>query len=254
MSSWKAIFSYTSSTPASWPCHIVEAWIAGDMSNRAKSSLAFTQLNSRLKLTLDHMDIVHQALSDIAASQKPLGPLVRHAIRRNQELAVQLLYTHLNEYLRSLISEMLQKKSLEVVNKAPNSSLHFHEIVHLGSYDAICHRMIDSVFESLTKEKSTKKLIDKILDKTGVIPRPLIFKDAMFYLEIRHLIVHNASRMDKSFVEHHGSRMNCAKAGNMLSISIGLARKAITSVRELCQDIDNQLILKEYLDPHNADP
>src|SRR5690349_13154071 len=114
-------------------------------------SLPFVRLANRLQTTLQHMEVVHSALVKFASHGTPAAnkssprAIANHAIRRNAELAVQLLYTHFSEYLRGILLEMYAKRPLEVVDKA-QSTLRFHELVRLGSYQAICAHMVDHVF------------------------------------------------------------------------------------------------------------
>ena len=224
------------------------------MHNRPRSSASFIKLGNRLSLTSQHMDIVNKALSEITAKRKPDSALARHAITRNTELTIQLLYTHLSEYLRSILAEMYKKKPLEIVGKIQGgqANLPFHEIVNLGTYEAICQRMIDQVFRTLESQRSIKNLIEKILDRTGVEINPKQLEDAMFYMELRHLIVHNSSMVDCKFNDAYKHKLPNANLGSKLPISLGLARQAIKSIFDLCQNVDRGLVSKGYLDLHST--
>lgn len=222
------------------------------MSSEARLSISFVRLGSKLALTSQHMDIVNKALSEIAAKKGSDAALAKHAITRNMELAIQLLYTHLSEYLRSILAEMYAKKPLEIVSKfqGGQAALPFHEIFNLGTYEAVCQRMIDQVFRNLEGQRSTKMLIEKILDRTGAKVDLGQLETAMFYMEIRHLIVHNSSVVDRKFKETYEHKLSHAVVGSKLPTSIGLAKRATASTRELCRNIDSELVSKGYLDPH----
>ena len=84
----------------------------------SKISRSCLTLDSRLSLTLRHMDTVNKSLSENRTDKNIENALTGYAIKRSLELAIQLLYVHLNEYLRSILNEMCQKKPLEIVGKA----------------------------------------------------------------------------------------------------------------------------------------
>jgi len=114
------------------------------------------------------MDVVNTSLSESISNKKVDGAFARFAMKRNLELLFQQLYTQLNEYLRSILSEMFQKKPIEIVGRFHGASLKFYEIVKLGSYDAVCEHMIEQVFRDLAnKNRNTKSLVKQIISKTG---------------------------------------------------------------------------------------
>ena len=69
----------------------------------------------------------------------------------------------------------------------------------------------------------------------------------MWYLEIRHIIVHNASIIDKKFEENYSHKLKYIKAGNKLPISFGMAKDGIKAVTQLCINIDKELIAGGYI-------
>lgn len=222
-----------------------------DISGRSKS---LNRLRSKLTLTLDHTKVVNKALVETAARKTKAGKpskhrsITNHAMKRNAELAIQLLYPHFTEYLRLLLKEMYDVSPLEIVSKAQGmnkaqASFRFDEIVRLGSYEAICDHMVDQVFRSLESQRNTRKLLDKILDNTEVEIDQLVFRDAMMYLDMRHLIVHNTSLVDEVFEQRYGSTLN-TKAGDKLKVDMGVAKRAVKTVEGLCIQVDRGLIAK----------
>ena len=109
--------------------------------------------------------------------------------------------------------------------------------------------MIDHVFRILEAQRSTRALIDKVLEGTGVELSTQVFDKAIYYLEIRHLIVHNSSLIDLKFEKHYGEEFKYAKAGNKLPMSQGLAKKALLAVEKLCSAVDISLMDGGYLTP-----
>ncbi len=219
------------------------------MEKQPKPSKSFVKLRNRLKTTKEHLETVEEALR--TNRRKDNSPHVSHSIARNSESALQLLYTHLNEFLKSILSEMFRKKPLPISGKA-QGSLQYHEIVKLGSYEAICEYIVDEIFRKLDNERNTGKLIKKIVTNTPVEVGDEIFSDAMYYVDIRHLLVHNSCRVDKIFVEKYKSRCVGIKEGDKVPSSSGVAKEAIKAVQKLCQEIDQSLVSNGYIDPNRT--
>ncbi|MEJ7843586.1 MAG: hypothetical protein WKF95_17625, partial [Rubrobacter sp.] len=110
------------------------------------------------------------------------------------------------------------------------------------SYEAVCEHMIDQVFRNLENQRNTRALLTKILDKTNVRVEQQVLEDAMMYLEMRHLIVHNSSLIDKAFEQRYGDILSGVKAGRKLKVDVGTAKRALQSVKNLCVHVDRSLV------------
>ena len=219
------------------------------MKDNPKISRSCLTLDSRLGLTLRHMDTVNKSLSENRADRKIKNALAGYAIKRNLELAIQLVYIHLNEYLRSILNEMCRKRPLEIVGKSQNASLSYHEIIKFGNYEKVCRHMADRVFRDLSdNSRGTKSLVKKIISKTGVQIENKALDEAEFYMEVRHLIVHNSGIIDSRFEQKYRAKFKYCKAESSLPMSLGFSRKAIESINDLCHAIDSGLISKSYVD------
>ena len=136
-------------------------------------------------------------------------------------------------------------RPLGVVGKA-QASIRFDEVVRLGSYEATCEHMIDQVFRNSGGQRKTRKLLSKVLEKTGVEVDRGVLQDAMMYMDLRHLIVHNSSLIDEAFEQSYGSPLG-AKAGRKLKVDLGAAKKAVGAVEHLCVQVDRGLVAGGYV-------
>ena len=204
-----------------------------------RRSRSLDKLNSSLSLTLRHLNTVDSALR--SARTKDNMAIMNHAITRNCASAIQSLYPQLNDYPKSVLSEMFLRRPLQIVDKAEDT-LQFQEIVRLGSYAAICSAMVDRVFRKLTNNsRSTQALIEKILANTGTIIDKKVMDESMLYIEMRHLIVHNSGLMDARFTATYAHKFKHMGEGAMLPISKGAAKDGVGAVRKLCQEVDYAL-------------
>lgn len=160
---------------------------------------------------------------------------------RNVEHSIVTLYGSFSEYMRSILGEMFDGSPLVVAGKAPGT-LQFQEIIRLGSFDAIKEKIVDAVFRKIESERSTIKLLEKIIDHTGVHPDPNIQSTALMYLEMRHLFIHNHGKADAAFVAKYGASINVSQEGQSLPTRSRIAEAAVKAVVALVRDIDTQLI------------
>lgn len=244
------------------------------------SSRPFARLNGQLRLLLNHLEVVDSALNffeETATSvakpglqltdalRIPRGKkktlrvpateakhVTRHARTRNTELTVHALYPLFTGYLREILREIFLSRPLEVLNKAPGV-LKYHEIVGLGSYDAICEHMVEQVFRSLEGQRSTAALLSKILDRTGVTLPTAVEDNGLMYLEMRHLFVHKAGLVDRPFAEKYGAKLNVVEGGK-LHKNIGMAREGVRAISDLAAAIDEQLVARGLLSSTQTPP
>lgn len=161
--------------------------------------------------------------------------------RNNYEFSFRRTYTHFGEYCKNFLREIYAVNPLLVVGKAPNS-LAFHEIVKLGGYTQIADYMVEEVFKRLEREKSTHKTIKKLIDNTDITVPKDILEEALFFFEVRHLIVHQSARIDQPFFFKYESIITGpTKPGAKLDLNLGFAKRGIKAISKLLESIDSQI-------------
>ncbi|MCH5332084.1 MAG: hypothetical protein J1E33_06755, partial [Alistipes sp.] len=100
-------------------------------------------------------------------------------------------------------------------------------------------------------EQSTPKLLERILAYTKINIDDDIKKDALLYLEMRHLIIHNRSKADENFIIISQNKINIPK-DKKLPLNYEISSKAIEQVSTLCHTIDKELIEKKMVRERNA--
>ena len=172
--------------------------------------------------------------------------IINHSRARNSEYALITLYGYFTEYLQNILSEIYKTKPLDVVGKAPKeNTISYADIVKLGSYKAISEHIVEKIFRQLENERSTKELLDKILNKTVSVDET-IKTNALKYLDMRHLFVHNSGIIDQLFLSKYGKDISL-KVGDKLPTTYENARMAIEAVGLLCQTFDQDLINKGFV-------
>ena len=183
---------------------------------------------------------------------KQQGALVKHSQKKNIEFAIVRLYNLFTIYLHNITKEMYAKNPMLVVGKAvinkngedkDNLTMSFAEIVRLESYENIQEQIVSRVFRSIEELKSTNKLLVKILKDTKVnIPKTTV-DDALAYLELRHLFVHNQGLVDSKYVKAYGKKFTPnLKNKQEIPAKIETFTKALSALNKLIIEIDDQLI------------
>ncbi len=164
----------------------------------------------------------------------------------NCEHSMISLYRHFGDYLRGILGEMYEQDPLAIVGKVQGSALTFHDLVKLGSFEAIQKKMIDATFRKLESEKSTTKLMERVLEHTKISTTTACKGNALMYLEMRHLFIHNSGRCDSAFERNYDRVLN-VKSGQELPTDFRTTDAAIKSVVALVGEIDRLLIMGNFV-------
>lgn len=174
--------------------------------------------------------------------------VISYSRSKSAEYSILELFATFTHYLQDITSEMYQKSPLKIVGKVEtNVSLTYSEIIKLGSFDKIGELMVADIFRKFENERSTTKLIDKILNHTKVEINPTLKNQALMYLEMRHLIIHNKGKADSKFKNSYGEIVNL-KQNDKLPTNFGTITKAIDAIQEFTKEIDEQLLKEGLLD------
>ncbi|MBN8706415.1 MAG: hypothetical protein J0L62_11120 [Bacteroidetes bacterium] len=200
-------------------------------------------------------DKITKALGTVAKKYDTLNHPVSDFIRifnytrsKNAEFSIIELYNAFSVYMKSILTEMYKHNPIQIVGKAiGNPNFTYVELVKFGSFQKVEEEMISKVFRKLEDEKSTTKLLEKILNHTDIILPSLLKTNALMYLEMRHLFIHNNGKADEQFVKEYGSLIS-VKANAKLPTNFDTVSNAIQSVFNLIEFIDKELVNKKLVD------
>ena len=166
------------------------------------------------------------------------------------EQAVVDLYSYYMVYLFNLIKELMTIDPITLIREiAPNQDYKMsYEDILSHSRNELIEIMSKVVLKKLEGIRDTKKVLQKIIKFTGITLSEKIMEEALVYLNIRHLIIHNSSKADDAFMQMNNGFVQI-KNKNKLVINYELSSKAIQTVFSLCSEIDNKLLEKKLLNP-----
>lgn len=100
--------------------------------------------------------------------------------------------------------------------------------------------VIEGIFRVLENERSTISLISKFHNKIGIEKDSNIINEAIYYLEIRHKLVHTDGCVDEEFRNAHNTMQYTHKGRIKLTYSTII--KAKEAVTKLVEDMDKKIM------------
>lgn len=163
----------------------------------------------------------------------------------NEQSLIEL-YAYFADYMSSVIREIENinpKRVLGLIPPQNSTDLSYSDIFTLGSYNAIMDEIALRVFRSLENERSTPKMLKKFIKTTSINIPVNVQQEALIYLEIRHLIIHNNSKADAKFnAMNNAGLVTVNNTTKRIAINYALTNSAIDAVALLCSTIDNELV------------
>lgn len=215
-------------------------------------------LNSKLNSVTDKTKYITSELklnrTDYGKINHPINEkerLLSYSRSKIAEYTILELFGAFTVYMRDVTDEMYQKDPIKIVDKINSgSTLTYVEIIKLGSFNNIREKIVNEIFRKFENERSTIKLIDKILSHTDVTIPDSLKDNALMYLEMRHLFIHNKGKADEKFKNKYGENVQL-KTGDKLPTNFKVVSKAIDTVNRFSKSIDEQLISNHNIDKLN---
>ena len=161
---------------------------------------------------------------------------------KNTLSAIVEVFGFFSEYMRDVLKEIYITNPMAVVGKSNKQlNLTFVDISKFVTLNELHTKMVDDVFRSIENERSTIKLIDRILKDTGANISSADKEAVLPYLELRHLIIHNNSKIDRAFEDKYGALFSL-KAGDKVPSKFNVADTAIEKIIKFIKKVDSEFI------------
>ena len=219
------------------------------MTKTDTESPALRTLRTRLRTSLQHLELVDAALSVVEEAAKrsadpkqPLlkalgltgkpetlqvparqaGQLCNFSRGENLELALLAFHVHFLEYLRTMLADVHQRHPLHLLAGAESDV----------SWERIVQR-----FEG---RGGADELVGRILEATGIDLDPDAGRQAHAYLAMRDLYVYNGGLVDEEFARLHGDLWH-VEPGHKLPRILKIGRTAVHAIERLATELDAKL-------------
>lgn len=216
--------------------------------------VALTNTNKGCKIDPTGLKTIAEALSSSVQNHPCLNaPAKGIDVKRTfstsrikvNEQAIIELFAAFSDYIRDVIREVetsdSKKAVLDLVD-VKESSLSFAEILDLESYENVLDRMANNIFRRFAQEKSSTKKMKKVLHVLNMKLPEQLLNDALLYLDVRHLIIHNNSKADTEFVNRNKKNLIKIGGNGKIAINYALSSAAIEKTMELCKAFDDAII------------
>lgn len=176
--------------------------------------------------------------------------IATHAKATMSVAYVKDLYEEVSLYLKAVLKEAAAntKEQGAILGDLSEMTMTFREILDYSRDGTILDKVIGRIFQRLESEKSTIGLIKKICARLGLTVSDKTIDEAVYYLEIRHKLVHADGFADDKFRAEHKKLKYTADS------YIDLTYSTLTAMRQkvsaLVEAIDDEAITKQILRPH----
>lgn len=231
----------------------------------SKCLITFTNKMSHFNADLEFIDILSKSIGNGDYSNEeelfPGSSDERYTILSHYKVGDQnrrLVVNHLKStlytaYIKDLYEEFsiylkgIMKEAYSNAKVSPERLSGEHK-VNLTSVDILQHLqigdladvVIDNIFQSLENERSTIGLITKFHKKIGIDIEHTLVENAIYYLEIRHKLVHTDGYADEEFKKTH-DLLNYTSA-NKIKLDYCTICQAYEAVFLLVSDMDSKVI------------
>lgn len=186
----------------------------------------------------------HPNISRYSLCQTNRLYVVRHLKATIHSSYIKDIYEELTIYLRNITAEAYLNASV-----VPDRIIGEHRVnlpaseILTGLRDGtLAHTVINNMFQVLENERSTINLIKKTCSKLGISVDTQVINDAVYYLEIRHKLVHTDGYADTEFRNTHPTLRYTG--GNYIDLTYTTISAAKTAIFKLIDDIDSDAIAK----------
>lgn len=244
------------------------------MAVHSKQYQTFTNRLLHLNADLELIDIIDVSIKEglLTSDQKKLFEKIskakhpvlfkRTATNTNRQLAINHLkqtvfsayikdlYEEVYDYLKSVLTEAAVRAKVEpdrLIGKQ-HVEVSVSEILRADKLQSVIEDIVAKLFRKLENERSTTALIEKTCGKLGLTIPEEIQSKAIYYLEIRHQLVHADGKADEQFKETHPD-LNYT-SGNYIDLRFRLIQNARKSVAKFIEEFDAQAISNGLILPH----
>ena len=173
--------------------------------------------------------------------------IINYSRRENSDYCFLELYNLFAYYMKDILKEMYQLRPKSIATKS-NKTISYAKLTEFTSINAIVDYMIDDIFRELEGLRSTPKLVKRIVGHTKICIPQAESDSAMMYLSIRHLIIHNNSKVDEDFYQKYKNKLDISEKGKVPTDFLTF-QAALGAVYKYIKTIDTELIRKGFVNP-----
>lgn len=220
-----------------------------DIIDSAMKSGALTTCDEKLFDALD--EDKHVVLSNRTASAHNRQIAINHLRQSVYSSYIKDLYEEVTDYLHSALAEAATQAQVD-----PGRFIGEHrvevqvpDVLQAGKLQVLIEDIVAKMFRKLENERSTTSLINKSCSKLGLNVDQAIRDKAIYYLEIRHQLVHADGKADALFKANHPDL--AYTSDDYIDLRFKLIKNIREAVEAFIEEFDNQAITAGINFSHN---
>lgn len=156
------------------------------------------------------------------------------------------MYEEVNEYLRYILKQgaMHGADTNRLVGEQKISMM-ANDILSSVSKEAIVQTIMNQIFQDLENKRSTIELLRKIKEKLGLGIDDNLLKQALPFLEVRHVFVHSDGKPNQDFIRKYPNMK--LDAHHRIELNAIWIKNAYDAINKLLMAIDEEMIEKGYI-------
>ncbi len=166
--------------------------------------------------------------------------MIKYSFKKNNEQVIIDIFNAYSQYLKDILAEMYDVSPEQILEKS-NKVMTFSDIQNHDSMDDLKKTMIDEIFRDLERSKSTKKILFKVIGHTGIRTNKNDLERALAYLDLRHMVVHNESKINKDYEKNHHKLLKL-KDGDDVPVVYQTTQRMHDSVHKMVEEVDQALV------------
>ncbi|MEA1960481.1 MAG: hypothetical protein U9N81_04195 [Bacillota bacterium] len=245
------------------------------MTDRSKHAVTFLNRITQFDADLELVDVIVSAIDNEELVDDNNGLLFKYVnkdkhpvlskrknIEDNRKLAINHLkqtvyasyvkdvYEEFTAFLQGLIYEAFtnSKVNPERIVGEHKVSMSTVDILKYTENNTLIEKVIESIFQSLENERSTLILINKTCKKLDLNINDNIKEQAIYYLEMRHILVHTDGKADNEFIRKHPNLRYTKK--NYIVLNYATISTMRSNIKKLVSALDQSALEKGIVRPH----
>lgn len=192
----------------------------------------------------------HPNISRFSVCQANRLMVIRHLKSTISSAYIKEVYEELTIYLRSIILEAYQNATVDPARIIGEHRINMSAVDVLSGINdgTLAQNVIDHMFQVLENERSTIALINKTCAKLGITVDNTVIDEAVYYLEIRHKLVHTDGLADENFKTSHPTLRYTR--GNYIDLTYQTLQLAREKILRLVEAMDTDALSKNIINPH----
>lgn len=202
------------------------------------------------KLFFNQSPKKHPSISRYSICDDNRLQVIRHLKSSIYSSYIKDSYEELTIYLRGITLEAYKNATVNPGRIIGEHTIKMSSVDILTgiSNGTLAQTVIDSMFQSLEAEKSTISLIEKTCSKLGLNISKQCINDAVYYLEIRHKLVHTDGYADEEFKKTHPRLRYTNK--NYIDLTYKTILDFRRTLFKLVDEFDSEALNKHIVYPH----